>query len=198
MKASLGPKGERSRQKLVDATARLLQRQGYHATGLAQIVETSGAPRGSLYFCFPGGKEELACAALEAAGAGWRERIDEVVEAAPDLGAAVVAVCRLLADELVASSYELGCPVATVALEAAATSEAVRRTVEAHYAEWRDAIAARLERTGVARGVARQLATFALASIEGAMLLSKVSRDVQPLLTVGESLRAMVALAPVG
>jgi len=57
-------KGERTRKKLVDATAALLRRQGYHATGLSDIVAESGAPRGSLYFHFPGGKDELARAAL--------------------------------------------------------------------------------------------------------------------------------------
>ena len=58
-------KGERTRARLTAATAALLQKQGYHATGLAEIVATAGAPRGSVYFYFPGGKEALACAAIQ-------------------------------------------------------------------------------------------------------------------------------------
>jgi TetR/AcrR family transcriptional regulator, lmrAB and yxaGH operons repressor len=185
-------KGERTRGKLVATTASLLQRQGYHGTGLNQIIADSGAPRGSLYFYFPGGKEELACAALADAGAEWQERLLSVIDAAPDLGAAVVAVCQALADALVASSYEHGCPLATVALEAATSSESVRTTCAAHYAGWEERIAERLARAGIAEDQARPLATFALSAIEGALLLCKVSRNTGPLLTVGETLRSLL------
>jgi len=189
-------KGERTRQKLVDTTAELLQRQGYHATGLAQIVAESGAPRGSLYFHFPGGKDELAVMALDASSRAWRTRIDATVTAAADLGQAVEDVCKLLADDLAASHYQRGCPVAAVALEAAATSPSVRAAVEGHYAEWADAIVARVTTAGLPRDAAKQLATFVLASIEGALLLAKVQRSKQPLLTVGTMLRQMAAMAP--
>ena len=189
-------KGERTRQKLVDTTAELLQRQGYHATGLAQIVAESGAPRGSLYFHFPGGKDELAVSALDASSRVWRARIDEVVAAAADLGQAVEAVCKLLADDLAASRYQRGCPVAAVALEAAATTGPVRAAVESHYAEWAAAIVERVTAAGMPRDAAKQLATFVLASIEGALLLAKVQRSKQPLLTVGGMLRQMASLAP--
>jgi TetR/AcrR family transcriptional repressor of lmrAB and yxaGH operons len=184
-------KGERSRHKLITATAELLRRQGYHATGLAEIVAESGAPRGSLYFYFPGGKDELACAALDASGVEWRRRIAAAVEHAADLGDAIDAIVTLLGDELEASGYRHGCPAAAVALEA--TSEPVRATVAAQYAAWEAAIAERLVAFGIARPAAKQLATVALASIEGALLLAKVSRSRAPLTTVGAALRAMVA-----
>jgi TetR/AcrR family transcriptional repressor of lmrAB and yxaGH operons len=191
-------KGERTRAKLVATTAELLQKQGYHATGLAQIIAESGAPRGSLYFYFPGGKEELAVAAIEASGAEWRAKIEALVAGVPDLGDAVVAVCRALADELVASDYQLGCPLATVALEASTTSAPVREAVNAHWVGWRTAIAERLAAVGVAPAAARELATFVIASIEGALMLCKVGRDPQPLYAVAATLRSLVALAPVG
>ncbi|HEY5927362.1 MAG TPA: TetR/AcrR family transcriptional regulator [Kofleriaceae bacterium] len=189
-------KGERTRKKLVATTADLLQRQGYHATGLAQIVAESGAPRGSLYFYFPDGKDQLAVAALDVSSREWRARIDAAIDAAADLGQAAEAVCRLLADDLADSDYQRGCPVAAVALEAAATSGPVRKAVEGHYAEWSDAIVERLSKRGMARDQARQLATFMLAAVEGALLLAKVQRSREPLLVVGKMLRAMAALQP--
>lgn len=185
-------KGERSRGKLVTATAALLRRQGYHATGLSEIVAESGAPRGSLYFYFPGGKDELACAALDASGALWRRRIAAVVESTADLGAAIDAIVTLLADDLEASGYQHGCPAAAVALEA--TSEPVRASIAAHYAAWEAAIADRLVAFGIAKPVSKQLATVALASIEGALLLAKVSRSRAPLQAVGAALRAMATM----
>jgi len=185
-------KGERTRGKLVTATAELLRRQGYHATGLSEIVAESGAPRGSLYFYFPGGKDELACAALTASGEEWRRRIAAAVEHTADLGAAIDAIVALLAGDLEASGYQHGCPAAAVALEA--TSERVRQTVAAHYAAWEAAIADRFVAFGIARPIGTQLATVALAAIEGALLLAKVSRSRAPLATVGAALRSMVMM----
>lgn len=185
-------KGERTRAKLTATTAALLQRQGYHGTGLAEIVAASGAPRGSLYFYFPGGKEELACAALQASGDEWRARLERVIDAAPDLGGAVIAVCDELARELEASDFAHGCPLATVALEASATSDAVRATVAGHYQGWIDAIGARLITAGVPAELAARIAGFALAAIEGGLLLAKVQRSAAPLREVGETLRVLV------
>ena len=186
-------KGERTRKQLVATTAALLQRQGYHATGLSQIVEESGTPRGSLYFYFPGGKDELTISALEAASHDWRARIDATIAAAPDLGQAVEDVCRLLADDLASSKYQNGCPVAAVALETAATSKQVREAVESHFADWNHSIAGRLTARGMPAAAARSLATFVLASVEGALLLAKVQRSREPLLTVGAMLKKLAA-----
>jgi TetR/AcrR family transcriptional regulator, lmrAB and yxaGH operons repressor len=188
-------KGERTRQKLVDATAELLRRQGYHATGLSEIVEESGAPRGSLYFHFPDGKDELAVAALEQAGEEWRVRIEAAVADARDLGAAIDAIVTLLADDLESSGWDHGCPVASVALES--TSRTVRAAVVAHYTAWQDSVTAGLiERFGIPAVLAAQFTTVSLAAIEGALLLSRVHKSREPLIVVGNALRAMAALAP--
>ena len=125
-----------SRARFVETTAALLRRQGYHATGLAQVVEESGAPKGSLYFHFPGGKEELATAAIERSAQDLRGRLAALVGAAEDPAAAVRAVTTALADELEASRFQDGCPVATVALEAAAQVPALQAVCSAAYARW--------------------------------------------------------------
>jgi TetR/AcrR family transcriptional repressor of lmrAB and yxaGH operons len=188
---AVATKGERTRKKLIDATGDLLRRQGFHATGLSDIVAESGAPRGSLYFYFPGGKDELARAAIEAAGAEWRARIGAVVAAAPDLDGAIAAIVKLLGDDLEASKFQHGCPVAAVALET--TSKPVHDAILAHYAEWQRAITQHLVAAGFAAAPARQLAVVALSAIEGALLLSRVQKSRAPLTTVGAALRAMIA-----
>jgi TetR/AcrR family transcriptional repressor of lmrAB and yxaGH operons len=185
-------KGERSRKKLVEATAALLRKQGFHATGLAEIVQASGAPRGSVYFYFPGGKEELACAALEESGVMWRQLLDGVIASAPHLGVAVERVCGVLAEALAASGWESGCPLATVALEASSHSEKVRQTCADHYVAWEELIAARLEAHGLPRADADRMGTFGLAAIEGALLLAKVKRDGAPLRATGAMLRELL------
>jgi TetR/AcrR family transcriptional regulator, lmrAB and yxaGH operons repressor len=186
-------KGERTRRKLVDATGDLLRRQGFHATGLSDIVAESGAPRGSVYFYFPGGKDELARAALEAAGAEWRARIAAVVTTAPDLDHAIAAIVELLGADLEATRFENACPVAAVALER--TSRPVQDAIAAHYAEWERGITSYLQAHGFAAAPARELAVVMLSAIEGALLLARVQRSRAPLHTVGAALRAMIATA---
>ena len=66
-----------TREKFVETTSRLMEIQGYHATGLNQIIKESGAPKGSLYYHFPGGKEELASEAVHQAGVNLVQLIQE-------------------------------------------------------------------------------------------------------------------------
>ena len=186
-------KGELSKAKMVAATASLLRQQGYHGTGLNQILKESGAPKGSLYFHFPGGKEQLTCAALELAGRAWQDRLDPVIEAAPDAAAAVRAVCHALGQELSTSGYVSGCPIATVALEAATASEAVRNTCAAQYAAWQQLIAEPLIATGTEPTLADELAQFVLSTIEGALVLSRVSQSTRPLDVAGKMLEKLLA-----
>jgi len=189
MKKEETRKGERSRKKLVDATASLMRRQGFHATGLAQIVSESGAPRGSLYFYFPGGKDDLAIAALEASSDAWRAQILTAVSAAADLNAAVDALLTTLADELEASGWVNGCPVATVALES--PSEPVRQMISAHFDQWLAIARQLMAQFGIADDIAEQLAVVALSAIEGGLLLSRVKHSRAPLLAVGQALKAI-------
>ena len=187
-------KGERVRKKLVDTTAQLLARQGYHATGLAEIVHESGAPRGSLYFYYPGGKDELVCEALAQHGAAWAAQILAAIDRTTNLDAAIDAIVRLLADGLEANGWGEGSPVAAVALEA--ISPQVRATIERHFDEWLVAVANRLHKFGATRTSARKLAVVSLAAIEGALLLARMQRSREPLVIVGNALKTLGAAPP--
>ncbi|HUH01055.1 MAG TPA: TetR/AcrR family transcriptional regulator [Kofleriaceae bacterium] len=187
-------KGEQTRQRMIEATASLLQSQGYAGTGVAQIIDEAGAPRGSLYFHFPGGKEELAAAAVRQSGAEWRVAIMEAVGAARDLPAGIRAACKLLADDLADSGFEHGCPVATVALEAAPRSDVLHQACAEVYAAWQEIIEARLRALGLPAARAARLATSTLAMIEGAVLLCKAQRSTRPLEHVGAELSELVGL----
>src|SRR5277367_4918468 len=106
--------GRASRQAFLDATGTLLRRQGYASTGLSEIVARSGAPKGSLYFHFPGGKEQLALAAMQRASEQLRDAIAAILASSDDLGEALARLLDALAAGLERSGYRDGCPIATV------------------------------------------------------------------------------------
>ncbi|HEX4467554.1 MAG TPA: helix-turn-helix domain-containing protein [Solirubrobacteraceae bacterium] len=180
-----------SRERFLSTTARLMRRRGYAATGLNEIVSRSGAPKGSLYFHFPGGKEQLAAEAMEQAGAGLAVAISAVLDGTPEFGTAVGVLIDAMAAGLEQSSFRDGCPIATVALDAAAESEPVRSAVAAAFESWLGPIAARLEREGFAPAAARRRALLILCSLEGALILARAARDLAPLQAVREELVAL-------
>jgi TetR/AcrR family transcriptional repressor of lmrAB and yxaGH operons len=179
----MAKRGE-TRGRLLTTAAALFQRQGYHATGLNQVVAEGGAPKGSLYFHFPGGKEQLAA---ESVALSARE-VHSGLRAAGDLDTALA----FFAQQLVASDFTSGCPVATVALDASGESEQIRDACAAAYASWSELLVEFLVRRGVPGERAPGLATTVLAAIEGALLLARTRRDVAPLRQVGADLRVLI------
>jgi TetR/AcrR family transcriptional repressor of lmrAB and yxaGH operons len=182
-----------SRDAFIAATGRLLRRQGYGATGVNEIVAESGAPKGSLYFHFPGGKEELALAAMLREGGKLRAAIASVMGSSDDPGVALGRLVDALAVGLESSGYQDGCPIATVTLEAAARSEAVQKAAAAVFDSWIEAVEQRLLAAGLDASTARRRAVLALAAIEGALLLARARRDLEPLAAVREELVALLA-----
>jgi TetR/AcrR family transcriptional repressor of lmrAB and yxaGH operons len=180
------------RQRMVETTARLLWSQGLRATGVDQIVRESKAPRGSIYFHFPEGKEQLAVAALRAAGAEMTANITEAL-AHRDGVTAIRRFVASYANEMETSDFHHGCPIATVALEAAAVSPPIREVCATVFAEWEDLLSARLERDGFDRRRARKLAVITLSSLEGAMILSRARKSTSPLRDVAEHLAGVLA-----
>ena len=122
-KSSPLAKAPDSKGKTVAAAAKLFRQQGYHGTALHDILAAGGSPRGSLYFHFPKGKEEIGEAALTLAGEAVRQAIAHAAEASESAEIFLVRIVRGMAADLERSDYREGCPIATTALETAAQSE---------------------------------------------------------------------------
>ena len=181
-----------TRQRVVQAAAELFRRQGYHATGLNQILELGQAPKGSLYFHFPGGKEQLAAEAISLSGSELSEVFDVVLGAAPAPNVAIVQLAELLASMLEASDYREGCPIATVALDASADSDAIRTACDGAYRRWLETAAGHFRSWGVTEGEAWSLATLVLSSFEGALVRARVQCDVAVVRSVAQMLGDLV------
>ena len=190
-------KGEQTKQRMIGATATLLRRKGYFATGLNEIVQHSRAPKGSVYFHFPGGKDELAAAALAQMGRAWQDHLTSALAHQPaNPRRDIERICEVLADELESSGFAHGCPLATVTLETAAEHEALRALSAEHFRGWEALIEARLRAGGVAAAQAAPLATLVLSSIEGALILARAYHDTTPLRRVAASLGQAYAPDP--
>src|SRR5512139_1755006 len=101
------------RERMVVSAALLIRERGAHPTTIADVLAHSGAPRGSAYHYFPGGRTQLLCEAIDYAGQHIASRIKEAADAAGLLD-------RLIADyrqQLIASDYRAGCPVVAVTVE---------------------------------------------------------------------------------
>jgi TetR/AcrR family transcriptional regulator, lmrAB and yxaGH operons repressor len=182
-------KGRQTRERMVLTAAGLFQRQGYDGTGLQEIVERSRAPRGSLYFHFPGGKQELAVAAVTEAGIGIGRGIELTLEAHEDLGEAIGAVIDLTAANLERSGFRGGCPIAAVTYDTAAGEEEIRGACGDAFGYWQELLERRLGKAGWKRGAAREEALVILAAIEGGITLGRAHRNTEALAAVAKNFR---------
>ena len=181
VKATATPTRERIRY----ASAELFRRQGYPGTGLKQVVAEAQAPFGSLYHHFPGGKQQLAEEVIRVGGAFFQALVTAVYDKEPTAEASVRAVFEGAAQTLAATDFQDACPIATVALEVASTNDDLRRATAEVFEQWTVALTDRLGD--------RDYALAVLSALEGAFVLCRARRSVEPMLAAGKMAAAHVA-----
>ncbi len=178
-----------TRDRFVAMTAKLMSRRGYAAVGLNEIVEKSGAPKGSLYHFFPQGKEQLAAAAVDWAAARFVQTMGEAITRAGSAAEAVGALAAQVAIWMEQSGCKDGSPLTIVAVETGAFSEPLRLACQRGYQAWADALADQLRRDGKSAKEASDLALWAVASLEGAIVLARTQHSAEPLRRIGKLLQ---------
>ncbi|HTW09412.1 MAG TPA: helix-turn-helix domain-containing protein [Acidimicrobiales bacterium] len=175
--------------------ARLLRDQGFAATGRAQLVAESGVSNGSLYHHFPGGMEEVAEAALEASGRAVAEALRQALDNAPNSALGLCDFLDLASRPVIGGSCP-GCPVAPTALESPIISLRLRATAARCFDQWEHLIATRLRADGWPEKSVAETASAALALVEGALLLARVSGQVAPLAHAKRAALSLLAGQP--
>jgi TetR/AcrR family transcriptional repressor of lmrAB and yxaGH operons len=170
-----------SKEKTLSAAVKLFSQRGYHGTGLQDILEAGGAPRGSLYFHFPKGKEQIGEAAVQLGTEGVREFIADAAQTSGNVQAFLVKLARGMAANLERSGYREGCPVATTALETAAQSDVLGRAARTAFQTWEQEIKRALISYGMKANKADRTATAVLSQLEGALLLARTYRSLEPM-----------------
>jgi TetR/AcrR family transcriptional repressor of lmrAB and yxaGH operons len=182
-----------ARQRLIAAMTDALQRRGLHGSGLTDLLAAAKAPKGVLYHHFPGGKTELAVAAVEATVQRLCVMLDERM-ASGDPAVALMAWINGAQKRMAASGYEQGCPLATIALETTAGDVEIRAALGAGFAEIRTRIGSALVRAGYAQDSAASLAALLVAAYEGGLLQARAAGTPEPMNLVAQALLSLLTL----
>ncbi|MGI9293065.1 MAG: TetR/AcrR family transcriptional regulator [Pseudomonadales bacterium] len=169
------------KDSLVRTAMRLFRRQGYSSTGLNQILSESGAPKGSLYHYFPGGKEELAVAAVGLAASMIRLMLEDLSRTRRTSRTFVKGYCDTMANWMEESGYRSGCPIATTMLETAPDSPALVKAGQAALESWVCVISDVFIRDGIGSSDAQKKALALIGAVQGALILARVWNSSDPL-----------------
>lgn len=184
-----------ARDRIIYSAAELFELQGYHATGLNQIVKESQSPKGSLYHYFPDGKEGIAIAAIKRMTAHIDERIQSVISQYDDPADGVQALIHQIAVRFEDSGCSKGSPIAVVALETSHTNENLRKACEASYRARRERFEEKLQASGYSEMQSQALANLIVSAIDGAIISSRTARDPQALYDIAELLHMTIRVA---
>jgi len=186
-----------SRNRIIRATLDLLSQSGLSGVGINQVVTESATPKGSLYHFFPGGKLELATVALEEAQRFEGQWFRDIFHKSECLSSKMKRLFTDAAQNLEASGFTKGCPVAAVTLGLSDDSESLRPVCRAIFMTWLGIIAAGLEEVPEAQRP--EVAELILATLEGALISSRAEATKDALLRSGRLLGEMLGRKfPVG
>lgn len=161
---------------MVKGAMALLARRGMPGTSFTEVLRLTGAPRGSLYHHFPQGKDQLVAAALEQAGVVLADAMQGAAgAAAPVVVERFLGVWRVVLER---SQCESGCAVLAVSVSGG-SAELLARSRDVFRA-WSARLAELLQRGGMSCEAARRFAVVLVAAVEGAVVLSRAERSLEP------------------
>jgi TetR/AcrR family transcriptional regulator, lmrAB and yxaGH operons repressor len=174
------PKKSDSKDRMIASARRLFREHGYLGTALSDVITESAAPRGSIYFHFPGGKEELASEVSLLHAGDHIAHINRAAATTNTAGQLIEAFIGRIRDELISSNYREGCAMAPFVIESTAASDQLSDATRRGFQDMIATLAARLTEKNVPESRATQLATHAWSSVEGALILSRVLHSPEP------------------
>ncbi len=185
------PAPRKHREAILASAVKLFRQRGYASTGLAEILQESGAPKGSLYHYFPGGKIEIGAEAVAQAGAKVAGTLKDLADQEPDPGKLMAQYLTLMAGWMKQSGFRDGSPITTTLLETVPEHATIREAGLAAFASWEDVLTASAQASGIGSDRAGRLARFAIAALEGALIQCRVAGNDTPLREAAEELAAL-------
>ncbi|WP_254646930.1 TetR/AcrR family transcriptional regulator [Streptomyces sp. GbtcB6] len=190
----MSPRRSDSRERMLRGASELLREYGAGATSIDRVLARTGAPRGSVYHHFPGGRAQLVEEAVTRSGDQMLRRIDAAMEAEDPLEA-VDSFFALWRERLAESGYRVGCPIVAVAAETNDEAPQLARSAAAVFARWQEALAAHFHRHGLPQPRSTRLAVFVIAALEGAVIMCRAEQSTAPLDAAAAELRELLTHA---
>jgi|688.fasta_scaffold90548_4 TetR/AcrR family transcriptional repressor of lmrAB and yxaGH operons len=162
------------KSEMIRGAGELLATHGVQGTSFALVLEATGAPRGSIYHHFPGGKHELVLAAVAAVGSAVTSLIDIAEADSPQ--ELVTTFVRGWRSTLTSGRFERGCTIAA-ASQGAEDELDIRTAAHDVFTEWRQALARALVRSGTDPSDAEDHAALLIAAVEGALLMGRAAHS---------------------
>ncbi len=177
-------KNNPTRDHLLDVATKLFHSQGYHATGLNQILKESGTPKGSLYHYFPNGKDQLVKEVVQSSS----NRLVKDIQAHLDSDLNPVIAIQHYLDKMSQRFENLETPdkldmppFSLISLESAFANEEIRQVCQENYNQVEQLYYKKIVASGVAQPEARALAVSICAAIEGVLMLSITKKSNEPI-----------------
>lgn len=176
---------------MLDSAALLLRERGAAGVTVDAVLAHSGAPRGSVYHHFPGGRNEMILGAVRQAGDYLTAMFDDAA-AAGDPRQAVERGVQFWKRALTRTDYRAGCPIVAVAIDSRENIPDAAELVREVLASWQGSLAKLLAANGFPADKARRLATLIVSSVEGAIILCRAQQDLGPLDDVLEEITPLL------
>ena len=181
-----------AREKILQTASELMEKQGYHGTGLNEIIQKSGAPKGSLYYYFPEGKEQIASEAVLRAGQIVSERFRDKVADEPDPAQAIHDFLYMIAKRMEETKFYTGSTMTMIAMETVTESKRINKACQEGYAMLIGAFKEKLLEDGMDESKASDTAKMIIAAVEGGIILSRTYHDANHLRRLADHIFQML------
>jgi len=181
-----------AREKILQTASELMEKQGYHGTGLNEIIQKSGSPKGSLYYYFPEGKEQLASEAILRAGKIVSERFRDKTADEPNPAQAIHDFLYMIAKRMEETKFYTGSTITMIAMETVAESKRINKACQEGYAMLISAFKEKLLSGGMEESKANDMAEMIIAAVEGGIILSRTYQDANHLRRIADHIFQML------
>lgn len=181
-----------SKEKVLKVASMLFQTKGYNATGLNEILKESGTPKGSLYYYFPNGKEELALEAIKLASESIKAKLRIVLDKYSNPIEAFQTIIMNIMEDLKIESKLKGFSISLIALETYLSSETLRKACSDSFTDIQNMYIEKLIESGFQKETARELGIFIQIIIEGAITVSVTQKNDEIFLTVSNQIKVLL------
>jgi TetR/AcrR family transcriptional repressor of lmrAB and yxaGH operons len=185
-------KSDSMREKVLATATRLFQTQGYNATGIKEILEESGSPKGCLYYYFPNGKEELALEAIKLATDFIKRTVRQAFDKYSDPADGIQYIIEMMIKDLEQENKNFGLSVSLIALETYSTNGKLSNACKEAFIALEEVFSEKLMESGYDRAGVQELSMMIQIIIEGALIVSAAKKDTRSLVLANKQINALL------